>query len=847
MSYKAFSLNTSAVALGKTGSANATISTVSCTSSQAQPLMPPLSYRSAIGVIFFICTATDSNNVVSTCRFSSFVLDLELPQITCAADFNSTTIINTNYTIVDTNLIQASATDNSGSVSTVCVINSTTMYANATGFPTYQVVSCTATDLSNNTASCTMRVFVWDAQPPTIVGCPSPINVTEVTGTGFAAASWTMPTAVDNVNGAVPVTCSYTSGALFPIGATTVACTAQDAVGNIGVCAFSVFVKDNTPPTVVCPASFTVMSLLGWSYVNWSLPTATDGTGIASTQIDFFSTPMCSTGTLCTVTSLNLTVSPGVFTFTAYNTWGLSSQCHWSITIVLPPDVTPPVWTSGCTNVTSPSFGPFPTTAGANTAVVTWASLTAVDDRTSVSYATLSTPLGLSQGSSFPVGTSYIYVTATDVAGNVLYCNFTVVVIDTEPPTIGSCSHNNSVILTVPNDYRSNTTLVTASQVCVLSNCFQTLSATDNVAMNTTWYTVINDYGTSIFTFPLRFPVGRNVVRYSARDKAGNVAICDQTVLIQDREAPRFLECNNFAAHTDPGSNTTFVPCPYVTFTDNVAVVEEVVSPFTPGVDCNITLSIGTKRVVYTIFDAANNSAVCNISLGVVDLEPPVFTQCPPSQTTTTDPGRNTAVVPTIAFAATDNAGVVTLSYSPAYVNASTKFPFGLGGTTTTVTATDSSFNTATCVFTIVVIDTEPPTFTNCPSNSTYTHTYQTTTIHDLPYGVYSLPAISAVDNVAMDTTTVLGATSTYPANILAPITVTAKDTSGNANTCTYNILARDNQPPNVFNCPSTAVSCFNTPGRNYGSCLWSPLPASNDNVLVVTTFYTSEPPGTYY
>jgi hypothetical protein len=67
-------------------------------------------------------------------------------------------------------------------------------------------------------------------------------------------------TAVDLVDGAIPATCSPASGALFPIGATTVHCTAADARGNSasgdftvtvvsvesGIGRFVAFSRDNT-------------------------------------------------------------------------------------------------------------------------------------------------------------------------------------------------------------------------------------------------------------------------------------------------------------------------------------------------------------------------------------------------------------------------------------------------------------------------------------------------------------------------------------------------------------------------------------------------------------------------
>ena len=52
--------------------------------------------------------------------------------------------------------------------------------------------------------------------------------------------------AVDGVSGAVPAACVPVSGSTFPVGATSVTCTATDAAGNAGSNAFVVTVAAPT-------------------------------------------------------------------------------------------------------------------------------------------------------------------------------------------------------------------------------------------------------------------------------------------------------------------------------------------------------------------------------------------------------------------------------------------------------------------------------------------------------------------------------------------------------------------------------------------------------------------------
>lgn len=88
-----------------------------------------------------------------------------------------------------------------------------------------------------------------DTTPPVITVS----NVfAEATGPAGATAAFT-PTANDDVDGTVPVTCVPASGSTFPVGVTTVTCTATDSSGNTGNAGFSVTVQDTTGPLLSVP------------------------------------------------------------------------------------------------------------------------------------------------------------------------------------------------------------------------------------------------------------------------------------------------------------------------------------------------------------------------------------------------------------------------------------------------------------------------------------------------------------------------------------------------------------------------------------------------------------------
>jgi hypothetical protein len=100
-------------------------------------------------------------------------------------------------------------------------------------------VTLTVADNAGGTNSCTATVTVVDHIPPTIT-CPSTVMAPALSPAG-AVVAFSDPVASDNCS--VTVTCVPPSGSTFPIGDTTVNCTASDPSGNTNTCSFTVHVK----------------------------------------------------------------------------------------------------------------------------------------------------------------------------------------------------------------------------------------------------------------------------------------------------------------------------------------------------------------------------------------------------------------------------------------------------------------------------------------------------------------------------------------------------------------------------------------------------------------------------
>jgi subtilisin-like proprotein convertase family protein len=117
----------------------------------------------------------------------------------------------------------------------------------------FPVGTTTVTCTDTGGANCAFTVTVNDTQPPSI-DCPDDITATPTSpGATTVVVTFPDPVASDNCPGVVAA-CVPPSGSTFPIGASTVTCTATDTAGNTATCSFAVTVfnfaiADGTNPT----------------------------------------------------------------------------------------------------------------------------------------------------------------------------------------------------------------------------------------------------------------------------------------------------------------------------------------------------------------------------------------------------------------------------------------------------------------------------------------------------------------------------------------------------------------------------------------------------------------------
>ncbi len=276
--------------------------------------------------------------------------------------------------------------------------------------------------------------------------------------------------------------------------------------------------------------------------------------------------------------------------------------------------------------------------------------------------------------------------TATDQCNNISTAFQILTVQDTISPTI-QC----------PANITTNANTAT----CTANVPFGTPVTSDNCSATLTT--------TSDFISGQAFPVGTTLVTMYVSDPTGNESSCTFKILVLDKTSPVLVDCPvNLTVTTDSSSCEAMVNWAEPTVTDPCGQLPIVP---TATLASGSVLTTGIYLVTYTAIDTSGNSTQCSFTVTVREDVPPVLIDCPTDITTTTT--ICTAVVNWTAPTATDNCSNSTS------ITVSTPSGSVFPETSTVViyTATDTWANTATCSFTVTVVDLVPPQFSGCPDD----------------------------------------------------------------------------------------------------------------------------------
>ncbi len=293
---------------------------------------------------------------------------------------------------------------------------------------------------------------------------------------------------------------------------------------------------------------------------------------------------------------------------------------------------------------------------------------------------------------------------------------------------------------------------------------------------------------------------------WTATDACGNTSSCVQIITTND-STPPVIVCPsnaviNCSSSTLP-SNTGFA-----TFVPNSCDVNVVI---TYSDDFVIQLSPPPCRIIrtWTATDACGNSSTCNQNILLVDGIAPTIT-CPPNVTVSCT--ANTLPASTGNATATDNCiALPMVTYSDVTSNLGCVNEYTI---TRTWTAIDECENSNSCVQTIVVDDSTPPTM-SCPPNLTIECAANT-----LPTATGNTTATDNCSGVPVVTyADVTQSSPTCAQEYSITRTWTATDICNNISTCVQTITIDDSTVPSLT-CPANiTIQCTaSTLPENTGS-----------------------------
>jgi PKD repeat protein len=579
-----------------------------------------------------------------------------------AADFSANT---TNgiapLTVTFTILTSGAATSylwtfGDGSVS--AAVNPVHTYTNA---GTYNV-SLTATgQAGTNTITKTNFINVVSAACAPAITCPTNMVLSASLGLCARTNVTYVVTFSDNCPGAVLTqTSGLPSGSTFPVGVTTNTFVLTDANSNMVNCAFTVTVIDTEPPTLVCPAN---------------MVRSTDPGQCSASNVIYVATAKdnCPGVILVCNPPSGSTFAKGVTIVNCVATDASGNTNHCAFTVTVNDNEPPTIICS--TNIVR-ATDPGQCTASNVTYVAT-----AKDNCPGV--AVVCNP---PSGSTFSKGVTIVNCVATDASGNTNQCAFTVTVIDEEPPEI--LCPANMVLSTDPGQ-------------CSASNVTYMVTVSDNCP------------GAILVCNPpsgSTFPEGVTMVHCVATDAAGNTNQCGFSVTVKDTQPPSITCSSNIVVNAPAGQNNVVVNFAAPVATDNCPNVTTSCAP-----PSGSAFAVGVTIVTCTAVDAAGNTNTCafTVTVNSTNMNTAPTIKCPADIITNNAPGlcaRELAFAPIVAGSP---APTVICMIGSNVINSPYLFPVG----TNIVTCTASNVvGKAVCMFTVIVLDVDPPVM-NCPTN----------------------------------------------------------------------------------------------------------------------------------
>ncbi|MCB9015995.1 MAG: HYR domain-containing protein [Lentimicrobiaceae bacterium] len=728
-------------------------------------------------------TATDDCGNTSTTSATFTIVDETAPvfvivpeDLTVECDGNGNTEALENW------LANVSASDG---CSEVTIANDYEGISYVCGSAGSTTVTWTATDACGNSATTSAVFTVTDETAPVFTAIPTDLTV-ECDGNGNVNALENWLSNVAAVDGCSEVVISNDFEGLSDgcglTGSALVTWTATDDCGNYITTSATFTIVDTQAPSISCPQDISVNNSLGVCGANIEVPVPSSNDGCGNvTLVNSFNGTSDASGLY--------PVGTTVVIWTATDDCGNSSECQMTITvidnedphIICPQDITVNNDPGVCE-----AFVTVPVPMASDNCEV----ITIVNNYTNTSNAS----------AIYPVGTTHIMWTVTDMYGHSSSCFMDVTVVDNEAPVI-VCPEN----ITVNTDAGVCEANVTIPQPEVSDNCgIESITNSFNGTDNASGI----------------YPAGTTEVTWTVTDIHGNEAQCTMIVTVVDNEAPVIVCPENITVNTDAGVCEANVTIPQPEVSDNCGI-ESITNSFNGTDNASGIYPAGTTEVTWTVTDIHGNEAQCTMIVTVVDNEAPVIV-CPENITVNTDAGVCEANVTIPQPEVSDNCGIESITNSfNGTDNASGIYPAGT--TEVTWTVTDIHGNEAQCTMIVTVVDNEAPVIV-CPENVTVN------TDAGVCEANVTIPQPEVSDNCGIESITnsfngTDNASGIYPAGT-TEVTWTVTDIHGNEAQCTMIVTVVDNEAPVIVCSEDVTLAA----GSDCNAIIEIPAPSVSDN-----------------
>jgi gliding motility-associated-like protein len=709
------------------------------------------------------------------------VTDDEDPAITCPADITQT---------ADAGVCEAAVTVPAITNSDNCAVDTIVNDYNGTSDASdvYPVgtttVLWTVTDIHGNVSTCSMTVTVTDDEEPAIT-CPA--DIIQTADAGVCEAAVTVPAITNSDNCAVDTIVNDYNGTsdasdVYPVGTTTVLWTVTDIHGNVSTCSMTVTVTDDENPAITCPADITQTADAGLceANINMTQPLVSDNCFIESVVNDYNGSfngsdiyPIGSTTVIWTITDINGNESSCSILVTVEDDEPINITCPANITQTSDP--------GACNALISVPGPSIPDNCGV-------ASL--VNDYNGTADAS----------DVYPVGTTEVVWTVTDLSGNISNCTMTINITDEEAPSI-ICSSN----LTQTTDTDLCEAFVTVPLPVIGDNC-----GIESITNN---YNGLSDASGV-------YPQGTTTLTWTVTDIHGNQSVCSFDVTVNDDQDPSVICPADVITETATGVCESFVVVPTPVISENCGI-QSLINDYNNGGSANDVYPQGITLVTWTAIDANGNSSTCAMNVIVNDVEFPEVL-CGSDITVNNEAGICSADVLVSGPTVSDNCGILSIT-NDFTLNANANGTYQGGVTTITWLVTDLSNNVSTCEQTITVLDIEDPVAADCGF---------TITVNNDPgecgaIVIYDIPEVS--DNCGTPIASLITGLESgefFPVG-LTTVEYLFTDINNNTVTCSFFVEVIDNEDPDV-SCPAD-ITTINDPGICGAMVMYS-VPNITDN-----------------